>query len=176
MNIKIEDFIKENKKAFDTDRPSANLWDKIDQELNKKKERKIIDLRMWIGIASSVIVLLGIALIYIFPAERKNINDVADVNPAYAKKQLRFAGLIEEKRDSLQVFAKTNPELYNKFNTDLEKLDSAYKTLKKELPQSPNQQLVVKAMVRNLEIQLQLVSQQLSIINQVSEYRKENSI
>ncbi|MGY0039452.1 hypothetical protein [Pedobacter sp. NJ-S-72] len=41
---------------------------------------------------------------------------------------------------------------------------------------SPNQQMVVKAMVRNLEIQIQLLNQQLSIINEVSQYKKENSI
>lgn len=175
MSIKIEDFIKENKKAFDTDMPSSKLWDRIDQELNAQQQKKTVNLHMWIGIASSVIVLLGIAFIFLYPAEKKNMS-LADVNPVYAQKTLRFAGLIEEKRDSLQVFAKSNPKLYDKFNADLQKLQLAYDNLKKELPGSPNQQLVVKAMVKNLEIQLQVVSQQLTIINQVSQYKKENSI
>lgn len=175
MGIKIDDFIKENRKEFETDRPSSKLWERIEEELDKKEQKKTINLQMWIGIASSFIILMGIAFIYLYPQEKKNVN-LADVNPAYAKKQLRFAGLIEEKRDSLQIFAKSNPKLYDKFNADLQKLESTYNALKKELPGSPNQQLVVKAMVKNLEIQLQVVSQQLMIINQVSQYKKENSI
>lgn len=175
MSTKLEDFIKENKKEFDTDRPSVNLWSKIEQELDKKKKKEPINLRLWIGIASSVIVLLGIAFLYVFPVRREGIS-LADVNPVYAKKQVKFASLIEQKRDSLQIFAVSNPELYQQFDADLQKLNKSYEALRKDLPASPNQQLVVKAMIKNLEIQLQLVSQQLSIISEVSQYKKENSI
>ena len=175
MSTKLEDFIKENKKEFDIDRPSVNLWSKIEQELDKKKKKEPINLRLWIGIASSVIVLLGIAFLYVFPVKRENMS-LADVNPVYAKKQVKFASLIEQKRDSLQIFAVSNPELYQQFDADLQKLNKSYEALRKDLPASPNQQLVVKAMIKNLEIQLQLVSQQLSIISEVSQYKKENSI
>lgn len=175
MSTKLEEFIKDNKKEFDTDRPSMALWSKIEQELDKKKKKEPISLRLWIGIASSVIVLLGIGFLYVFPFKPENVN-LADVNPVYAKKQVKFASLIEQKRDSLQIFAVSNPELYQQFDADLQKLNKSYEALRKDLPASPNQQLVVKAMIKNLEIQLQLVSQQLSIISEVSQYKKENSI
>ncbi len=98
------------------------------------------------------------------------------MNPVYAQKQVKFVSLIEQKQDSLQTFAKTNPELYRKFKADFEVLNKTYEGLTKEMAGSPNQQMVVKAMVRNLEIQIQLLNQQLSIINEVSQYKKENSI
>lgn len=175
MGIKLEDFIKENKKAFDTDQPSSKLWDRLDQQLDEQQQKKTINLPLWSGIAASLVVLLAIAFLYMKPADKKQV-DLAEVNPGYAKKELRFAGLIEEKRDSLEIFAKSNPKLYDKFSADLQKLQATYDHLKKELPGSPNQQLVVKAMAKNLEIQLQVVSQQLEIINEVSQYKKENSI
>jgi len=175
MSTEIEDFIKANKKDFDTDRPKADMWAKIEEVLDKEDKKKKVNLLMWIGIAASVIVLMSITLLYISPLKKERVN-LADVNPAYAKKQLRFASLIEEKRDSLEVFAASDPELYKKFNGDLSQLNRAYEDLKKTLPSSPNQQLVVKAMVKNLEIQLQLLNQQLSIISEVSAYKKENSI
>jgi len=40
MNTKIEDFIEENRKAFDTDAPSSKLWEKIEAELDKKRKKK----------------------------------------------------------------------------------------------------------------------------------------
>jgi hypothetical protein len=175
MNTKIENFIKEHKKEFDTDSPSANLWEKIEQELDKKDEKRGFNIRIWMSIAATVIVLLGMMFLMRLPVKKDRIS-IADVNPAYATKQVKFASLIEEKRDSLQTFAAVNPELYQKFSDDLQTLNQAYEGLRKQLPASPNQQLIVKAMVKNLETQLQLVSQQLSIISEVSQLKKENRI
>lgn len=176
MNTEIEDFIKEHKKEFDTDLPSGSLWEKIEQELDKKKRRNNrSNIQLWIGVAASIIVVLGIALVYTFPAKRERLN-LADVSPGSAQKQVHFASLIEQKRDSLQIFQDANPELYQKFSADLQQLNVAYESLRKQLPASPNQKLIVKAMLKNLEIQLQVVSQQLSIISEVNDYKKENSI
>jgi len=175
MSNKIEEYIKTNKKAFDTAEPGAALWAKIDAELNKKKITQPVKMQVWIGIAASLLLICSVTFFYTTKARSTN-GIIAEVNPAYAKKEMRFASLIEEKRDSLEVFAKDNPELYQKFSTDLEKLDGDYKSLKQELPNSPNQKLVVKAMVKNLELQLQLISQQLTIINQVQQFKKDNQI
>lgn len=178
MSTKMEDFIKEHKKEFDTDRPSAGLWDKIEAglELEKKNKRSPVKLRMWMSVAASLMVLLGITFGYYRSPLKTGRMSVADVNSDYGEKQVRFTSLIEQKRDSLQNYAQENPELYKKFSSDLKQLNASYETLQKELPKSPNQQLVVKAMIKNLEIQLQLVSQQLSIISEVNQYKKENSI
>ena len=175
MSKQLDDFIKENKKEFDTDRPSGDLWSKIELELDKKKKKDPIKLRWWLSIAASVIILLGVGFFTLMPGKNDRMS-VADVNPVYAKKEVKFCSLIEQKRDSLQIFAVTNPELYQQFDADLKKLNKTYEGLRKDLATSPNQQLVVKAMIKNLEIQLQLVSQQLSIISEVSQYNKENSI
>jgi hypothetical protein len=175
MSIKIEDFIKANKKEFDKEKPSAKLWEKIELELDKKTKKKRFDMRMWSGIAASVLLISGIALLYFFHGYKEQVS-VDDVSSAYAVKQVRFSSLIEQKRDSLEIFADSNPDLYKKFSSDLEKLNHTYENLRKELPASPNQRLVVRAMIKNLEVQLQLVSQQLMIITQVSQYKKENSI
>ncbi|KIO77052.1 hypothetical protein TH53_11330 [Pedobacter lusitanus] len=180
MSTKLEDFIRENKRAFDTDRPSSGLWKKIEEELEKKEQQKkkhkrLFNVQLWAGVAASLIVVLGVTFLYVIPGKKNKIS-VADVSPVYAQKQTKFVSLIEQKQDSLQAFAKTNPELYHKFKADFEVLNKTYEGLTKEMAGSPNQQMVVKAMVRNLEIQIQLLNQQLSIINEVSQYKKENSI
>jgi hypothetical protein len=159
MSEKLEEFIRSNKKDFDLDTPSGALWDKIEAELDKKKLRKPLRLSLWMGIAASLLMVMGIALMY-QASQRRMSNDIADLNPAYAKKENRYASLIEEKRDSLQLFAEENPALYKRFNTDLEALNADYLNLKKELKDSPNQRLVIKAMAKNLELQLQVINQQ----------------
>jgi len=175
MSKKLEEFIKTNKKDFDLEMPAGDLWGKIEKELDKKKPGKSFRLPVWIGIAASVAIVLGILFFYTSHQKRDNA-ELAGVSPAYAQKEIRYASMIEEKRDSLQLFAKENPVLYNRFSSDLNALNSDYINLKKELKNSPNQKLVIKAMVKNLELQLQVINQQLSIINEVSQFKTQSQI
>lgn len=173
MSTKLEDYVKEHKKSFDTELPSKDLWTKIDASLNKKKENEPYMRKLWIGIAAALMV--GITIIfYTINTNQKANSRIASVSPAYANKQVKYASLIERKADSLEVLAKENPQLYEKFSADLQDIKRNYRQLKSQLPQTANQALVEKAMQKNLELQLQVVSQQLTIINQVNEYKKEN--
>jgi hypothetical protein len=174
MSTKLEDYIKEHKKSFDTELPSKELWTKIDAKLNKKKIIEPYRVALWLGIAASVMVGLTIIFYYMPTSPARNSISVADVSPAYARKQVKYASLIDRKTDSLEVLAKENPQLYQKFSADLQEIQSNYTALKRKLPESANQALVVKAMQKNLELQLQVVSQQLTIINQVNQYKKDN--
>jgi hypothetical protein len=175
MNNRLETFVKENRKAFDIMEPSAELWAKIEQGLDKKKKKKPVKLYLWMSAAAAILVIFSLAWLYVEKSQNKDL-EIADVSASYAKKEVHFAGLITEKRDSLAIFASANPELYKKFTADLRKLDEDYEKLKAELPTSPNQTFVVKAMVKNREIQLQLLKQQLLIINQVDDYKRVNQI
>lgn len=174
MSRKIEHFIKENKAAFDTENPGEALWLKLSHNLDKQAQQKPRKY-LWMSIAASLIVVLGIAFLYSQRDTYKE-NSLAQVSPSQAKKQVRFTSLIEKKTDSLEVYAKDNPVLYNKFSSDLELIQSDYNGLKQELLKTPNQAYIIRAMEKNLELQLQVVSQQLEIINQVSEVNKENQL
>jgi cytoskeletal protein RodZ len=175
MNNRLETFVKENRKGFDVMEPSAGLWAKIELELDTKKKKKPLKLYLWMSAVAAIVVVFGLVWLYAGRLQNKDL-EIADVSASYAKKEVHFAGLITEKRDSLAIFASANPELYKKFTADLRKLDEDYERLKAELPGSPNQTFVVKAMVKNREIQLQLLKQQLLIINQVDDYKRVNQI
>jgi hypothetical protein len=180
MHTKIEDYIKEHKEDFDTEMPSGGLWAKIDGSLQKdgslKKVKPTNGIRVWMSVAAALVVIATGIFFYNSSPDQDQSLRIADVNPAYARKQLRFASLIERKTDSLEILAKQNPQLYQKFSADLQQIQVDYKQLRHEFPLSANQALVVKAMEKNLELQLQVVSQQLTIINQVNQYRKDNQL
>ncbi|RZL47178.1 MAG: hypothetical protein EOP00_12695 [Pedobacter sp.] len=176
MSNKLEGFVKDNKKEFEVKGPSDQLWAKIEAELDKKEQPiKSIKLYQWMSIAAMLLISVGVYFTYNYK-QSQNI-DVADINPEFGKQEVRFVSQIEEKKDSLNTYAAANPDLYKKFTDDLKNLDAEYDRLKSELPTSPNQLFVVKAMVKNREMQLQVLQQQLMIINQVNQYKKEeNSI
>lgn len=176
MKNKLESFIREHKQGLDHFEPPADLWDKIASELDKKKGKKPVRLYLWASVAACVAVLFGL---WIHTATTDQAAmDIADVSPLYAEKDVRFASQIAEKKDSLQVISESDPALYKEFHTDLKTLDLEYENLKKDLPASPNQELVVRAMVKNREMQLQILKQQLSVVNQINQYKnqKESSL
>jgi len=177
MSNKLEGFVRDNKREFEVKGPSDALWSKIEAELDKKKPgKKNFKLYQWMSIAAMLVLTVGIYFGYQYQKANAEIL-VADINPGLGKKEVRFTSLIEEKRDSLQILSGADPALYQQFITDIGKLDKDYQELKRQLQTSPNKSLVGKAMMKNLEIQLQMISQQLYIINQVNQYKKEeNSI
>jgi hypothetical protein len=177
MSNKLEKFVKENKKAFEEQGPSNHLWAKIEAELDKKeKPKNTIKLYQWMSIAAMMVISTGIYFTYKYKQEHNSTIEIAQVSPEFGQKEVRFASQIEAKRDSLATYANDNPELYEQFTADLKKLDAEYDKLKVELQKTPNQLFVVKAMVKNRELQLQVLHQQLMIINQVNQYKKESSI
>jgi hypothetical protein len=176
MSNKLEGFVKDNKKEFEVKGPSNELWAKIEAELDKKQQpKKSIKLYQWMSIAAMLVISVGIYFTYNYKQANSTI-EIAQVSPEFSQKEVRFVNQIEEKKDSLAVYATENPELYQQFTSDLKNLDAEYEKLKLELQKTPNQLFVVKAMVKNREMQLQVLKQQLTIINQVNQYKKESSI
>jgi hypothetical protein len=63
--------------------------------------------------------------------------------------------------------------LYKEFSGELAKMDQTYKKLNSDLANSPNQERVLRAMIRNLQIQTQVLNQQLIVIEQLNKTKKE---
>ena len=73
----------------------------------------------------------------------------------------------------LKSLTKNDPEMYQEFTKEIAKMDSTYKRLNNNLATSPNQELVLKAMIRNLEMQTEVLNQQLNVIEQFNQMKKE---
>lgn len=173
MKSKLDVFIKENRKAFDENELPDALWHRIEAELDKKP-KKSVRMFVWLSVAASVIIVCGI--LWTFETIKRPAMEIADLNPEYAQQQVHIAGLIQVKKDSLETFAVSDPKLYQTFSQDLNILDEAYQKLKKDLPASPNQQFIMRAMVKNREMQLKILNQQLQVINHVAQFKNESSL
>src|SRR4051812_9850921 len=123
MSNKLEGFVKDNKKEFEVKGPSAQLWERISAELDKKpQQKKTIKLYQWMSIAAVFVV--GIGLFFNYGLEHQKEDSFEQFGGNIADKKVQFVNMIEEKKDSLQVYKKDNPELYKKFTGDMAKLNS----------------------------------------------------
>ncbi|WP_026897292.1 hypothetical protein [Daejeonella oryzae] len=178
MKNNLENFIKVNKKEFDVIDPPADLWNKIEKQLdedqkNQPKKERLIRLSWLFKIAAAFLIVMCAGLI-IWQYQYNEATDLANIDPALAKQQMHYASLIEDKRMELKSIEKAEPQLYREFNSEIRKMDENYQKLKKDLPNSPNQEETVKAMIRNLQIQTQVLTQQLTIIQEINNSKKEN--
>ena len=180
MSKRLEDFIKANKEEFDDLEPKADIWSRIERQLpaqeaevSKKREAKTFSLGFVLRVAAAVILIMGISFLVYLRSERNTGVDLAAINPEYAKQQVHYASLVETKRTELRAIAKSDPQLYKEFSGEIAQMDSTYKKLNKDLATSPNQELVLQAMIHNLQIQTEVLNQQLGVLEQYKQVKKE---
>jgi hypothetical protein len=182
----LEQFIQNNRNAFDNCEAPAELWDKIDKSLGKENTQKsdpdeiiikfkkssISKLKIW-ALAASLVLLIGyVSVFYLNNKSDSTEQIVADVAPQYGDKMVQYTSLIESKREEIKQIETHDPVMYKEFATEIEKLNQDYQNLQTELTETPNQEDLVKAMVQNLQVQLDILNRQLKIIEKVKEYQK----
>ena len=185
MFRKLEKFVGDNRKEFDDEVPSASVWQNIVEGLAEKQQKKFIltPLYKW-SIAASILLTAGITIFLMLNNKKPTRNFTASVKTDSAinannalentPEVNEFAKLVMLKQEELKVLAPEQPELYKKFTTDINQLDSSYKSLKSKLSSTPNRDLLIEAMIQNLQLQLNVLNQQLNIINQIKQSKKNN--
>ena len=179
---KLEQFIQNHHQEFDMHEVPAGLWDKIDKSLGEEiepdeiiikfKKSSISRLKIW-AMAASLVLLIGyVSVFYLNNKSDSTEQIVANVAPQYGDKMVQYTSLIESKREEIKQIETHDPVMYKEFATEIEKLNTDYQNLQTELSQTPNQEDLVKAMVQNLQVQLDILNRQLQIIEKVKEYQK----
>jgi hypothetical protein len=105
--------------------------------------------------------------------ENKKTEPVVDEKVSDMNEEMyHFAKLVEIKHKELKRIEKDEPLLYKQFAGDVNKLDSVYHSLEKQLPENPNREQLIEAMIQNLQLQMDLLNHQLTIIKQINHSKK----
>lgn len=174
MSERLENYIKNNRTEFDEFEPPVNLWNRIEQELDAQqpvRKERVIKLSVLLKIAATLLIIITAGVVFM-RYQRSMATDISSINPELASQQVHYASMIETKRSELKRIEKEDPQLYNEFAAEIRKMDSNYKKLQNDLPTSPNQEETVKAMIRNLQTQIEVLNQQLNIIQQINQFKK----
>ena len=179
MEERLENFAHKNRKEFDEAEPPKGLWEKIEEKLDEEdklrsKKDRVINLNQLLKIVASLAVIVA-AGIFLWQYQYNQATDLANIDPILAKQQIHYTSVIEIKRNKLNRLENEDPQLYNEFSSEIRKMDESYQRLKKDLPNSPNQEETVKAMIRNLKIQTEVLSQQLNVIKQINDSKKQEN-
>jgi hypothetical protein len=167
MKDQVEDFIRQNKGAFDDKEPSEKNWSKISNRLFVKDS-------LWNSVSvwrAAAVILLGVCVYLALPKlqDRKEnaiaLNEFNDIESFYISQ-------IDNKVD--QIENQRGPEAgLNGFTHDFQQLEAMYQVLKEEMKIHPGQK-VKDALVLNLLIRIDLLNQQLHKIEKGEEKAEQS--
>jgi len=187
MSSELEKFIRKNRGDFDDADPSNRVWKNIEQSLPVKKEGKrftIRDIYKWSAAAAIFfIALTSVYFLFIRKSANRDPNEITTVkteqpvNPSrldnfnsisieYATQFKEAEQAVEYRQKQLRAAIANDPALYRKFQQDLTTLDSSYRLLREQASQSINGDVIIKAMIQNLQLQSELLGRQLMIIHE----------
>jgi hypothetical protein len=175
---KLEQFIEDNRRDFDSEFNPENSWNKIESKISKAKPTR---QPVWM-VAASIVFLLSVAwLIYDRSQLTNKINELENLsvnNKPYSEIETFYQQSIHEKTALVnQISGDQNIEI----NTDLKSLNKKYEDLKAKVKEQGGHPQLVNAMIQNLQLQIEILEQQLSILQDLQEYslnenQKENAI
>jgi len=187
MRSDLEKFIRKNRGDFDDADPSDKVWTNIERSLPVKKDAKrftIRDIYKW-SVAAAIFFIALTSVYFLFikkqpgndPEKTSTVNTGTGENSSrldnFNSISIKYAAEFKEAEQAVEVRQKelraaiaNDPELYRKFQQDLNTLDSSYRVLREQAGQSMNGDVIIKAMIQNLQLQSELLGRQLMIIHE----------
>jgi hypothetical protein len=154
MNDRLEDFIQQNRNAFDDKDPSEKIWTGVERALTFSSSSWWNSVMLWRA-AAVIFMVLSVYLLIPKDGSRKQnelaLKEFTDVENFYAEQ-------ISEKVELIGSFQRN--EGLNGFTHDFQQLEAMYLVLKEEMKTHPTQK-VKDALVLNLLVRIDLLNQQL---------------
>ena len=186
MSNNLERFIHKNRRDFDTEEPGDHVWKSIEKSIpvSKKEEKRfsIKDIYKWSAAAAVFfIILTSIYFLVIrkYSHDKQIVktgsaeqvqpsNDVSKLDPKYTDEFNKAYQAIQTRQTELQSATADQPQLYQQFLKDISVLDSSYRLLRDQAGKTPNRDVIMKAMIQNLQLQAELLGRQLMISTQLN--------
>lgn len=180
-NNNLEKFIRQHRRDFDSREPGESVWEKIAGQLPEPKPVRRFsraELVRWTAAAAVLMaVITSVYFLYIKNSHEQQpvskgeprpplIEETSGLDPEFAVQLLKVSRSVETRQEQLKAAASEAPALYRQFEKDLEVLDSAFKSLKTQAMQTPNRDVLIRAMIQNLQLQSELLERQLQVMQE----------
>ena len=176
MDDRLEKFIKANREELDVKMPRESLWVEIEQELPvKSKQRTLTKPVIYWRAAAVVLLLLSSWLVFDKVSQHSNTSPVvAELNPQLMEAEQYYIALIDQKRNEIQVMSEKY-DFGGEFLSEIDRLDSMYTVLKQDMTNG-NEENLVDAMILNLQLRIEILNQQLSIIQSIENSQQDEAV
>ncbi len=164
MKDKLEKFIINNREEFDSRKPDAKLWDKIEADI---KPKKTVSWKFVFGRAAAVLFIF-IASYITYEFINKGFPKITFIKsteieiPELMEAENYYSRLLNQKLEEIKPIITGYSTLEEELNYDLDQLDSLYNELKNDLKDNIANQEVIDAMVQNYRLRITILEEILS--------------
>jgi len=169
MKDKMEDFIRQNRNAFDDKEPSEKVWRNINASLSFGKGSIFNSVALW---RAAAIIFFALSVYLIIPKNEKRINVASVSNKEFNDVESFYTQQISNKVKLINDFQKN--EGLNGFTHDFQQLEAMYLVLKEQMNVSPSDK-VKDALVLNLLVRIDLLNQQLHSLEKETKLEGEGT-
>lgn len=179
MKDRLEKFILDNRTDFDSEHPSNELWSKIEGDLSPTDE-KVGSAYFWVWKVAAMLFLgatitLGILL-------KNSVNDRVTAsngngyNPELVEVESYYTRMISQKSNEIDKYLQQLDIQETGFLNDLAMLNQLYVDLQKDLKENRNNDKLINAMIQNLQLRVEILNKQLSILEQIKNYKDNEKV
>jgi hypothetical protein len=178
----LEKFITNNKDEFEEDfdnNLSANLWSKINQDLDKtvkvapKTVRMVPIQRIWqIAAGFAALLVVGLSMQFYYLQQRTlSESSVEKLVPELAEAEKFYSSQISQTKTVLSSYNLKEVGIESDLK-EIDNLDKAYNELKTEFYKSGDKEAIISAMIQNLQLRAELLNQKLQVIQRAEKVKK----
>ena len=163
---RLEEFISNNREAFDDVEPSPEVWEKI--AAKNKDTRKLRFYSIYLKVAAIVVfVVVFSVLLNVKDGFNGEGNFTENIDPEMIElieAEAYYAGQVSKKMEEIEKCYDTFPEIKEDVEADLNELREMYDTLKTDLNENVSKKEVIEAMIENNRHRLKVVDEVLEQI------------
>lgn len=169
----IEEYIRKNRQAFDTEEPPAGHEARFLEKLPAGKTRSMMYVR-YAAAAAVIIFLMTLSGLYMHDNWLNNsaeqLPTLSDAGPSYAEAEAYFVSTIENQRQTINELSTADMAKEKaRFEKDMQEMDSLYKQLQHDLDANPGDPRVINAMVKHYRMRINVMEE---IVRQLKEVQR----
>jgi len=173
---KLKDFISDNKEGFESEFPSDNLWQKIENELEGRKETKIISFQRFLPyVAAAAVVILGMFFFLNSDGEQIIADQTEDIQnnlvADFGEVEGYYMVQVNDRLKSLKSYD-VDPELLE----EVDDLKQEFEELKIEMGLGADPGMVLEAMIENYRLRLEILEDLSRAFEASKQKREEHEI
>ena len=181
MDDKLEKYIKSHRDDLDDKIPRKDIWSSIEGELgNDSNQVRMIKPVVYWRAAAVILLMVSTWLVFDKVSQDTTTNNTIaevveqEVNPQLLEAESYYISLIDQKREEISMISKQF-EFGDEFVYEIDRLDSVYAVLKQDMANG-NEENLVDAMILNLQLRIEILNQQLSIIQSIENSQQDETI
>ena len=187
----LKSFFEQNRNLFDTEEPLAGHFERFQQRLEAEhKQRNRFNYRRIFYVAASVVVAVVVSVEALSLLLGKGVetiqNEVAELNidstnefvrqttqnvksklnPEYRETQKYYITEVDNRLDQIKATS-MDEEQKAELLKELSEMDELFAKLQKELKSSPDNQVLIEAMINHYKMKIEVMNQIINNLNSI---------